>query len=202
MADMSGGVIQLASVIEYLPSQNKDFANKIVDYFQKKGYVSEGYAKWIPKLLDIAENNRNPQEASGSISVRTGPKVENFERVISIFDTAKEKGYKKKIILRFGDDTLKVKLSEAPKTGMNAGMVYVTSNDDYKGKIDRQGNWKVSGDQDEKLLKLLSEFVMEPLKVAKKYGFATGQCCCCGKALTDPNSIAAGIGPICADKFF
>jgi hypothetical protein len=29
----------------------------------------------------------------------------------------------------------------------------------------------------------------------------TSHCGCCGKSLTDPNSIAAGIGPICADKW-
>jgi len=28
-----------------------------------------------------------------------------------------------------------------------------------------------------------------------------GKCCCCGKALTDPNSINLGIGPDCAKRF-
>jgi len=28
-----------------------------------------------------------------------------------------------------------------------------------------------------------------------------GICCCCGATLTDPNSIEAGIGPICAGKW-
>lgn len=37
---------------------------------------------------------------------------------------------------------------------------------------------------------------------AKEFGRETGVCCCCSKTLTDPNSISAGIGPVCASKNF
>lgn len=36
---------------------------------------------------------------------------------------------------------------------------------------------------------------------ATQFGIAHGFCLCCGKLLTDPNSVKAGIGPICAKKF-
>ncbi len=39
------------------------------------------------------------------------------------------------------------------------------------------------------------------LDEAKAYGHQFGVCCCCGAVLTDPDSVAAGIGPICATKF-
>jgi hypothetical protein len=39
------------------------------------------------------------------------------------------------------------------------------------------------------------------LEEAAAYGRATGICCCCGRTLTNPESIAAGIGPICAGRF-
>jgi histidine ammonia-lyase len=39
-------------------------------------------------------------------------------------------------------------------------------------------------------------------EAAAAYGKATGTCSCCGRELTDPVSIANGIGPICADKWF
>jgi len=39
------------------------------------------------------------------------------------------------------------------------------------------------------------------LDQAKEYGKLYGVCCQCGKDLTDENSIAAGIGPVCARKF-
>jgi hypothetical protein len=40
-----------------------------------------------------------------------------------------------------------------------------------------------------------------PLEVAKAWGVQTGICCMCGAFLTDPKSVAAGIGPICAKGF-
>lgn len=36
---------------------------------------------------------------------------------------------------------------------------------------------------------------------AKEYGALYGVCCVCGRTLTDEQSISAGIGPICAERF-
>lgn len=36
---------------------------------------------------------------------------------------------------------------------------------------------------------------------AAQFGIAHGVCLCCGRTLTAPESVAAGIGPICAQKF-
>ncbi len=38
------------------------------------------------------------------------------------------------------------------------------------------------------------------LKEAKQFGHDFGVCCCCGALLTDPDSVARGIGPWCAKK--
>lgn len=39
------------------------------------------------------------------------------------------------------------------------------------------------------------------LDEAKAYGKVTGQCCVCARKLTNEDSIAAGIGPVCAGRF-
>lgn len=39
------------------------------------------------------------------------------------------------------------------------------------------------------------------LEQAKEFGALYGTCCVCGRTLTNEDSIEAGIGPICADKF-
>lgn len=39
------------------------------------------------------------------------------------------------------------------------------------------------------------------LDEAKAYGKVTGQCCVCGRTLTNESSIEAGIGPVCSGKF-
>lgn len=38
------------------------------------------------------------------------------------------------------------------------------------------------------------------LDEARAFGQATGVCCCCGRTLTKPESIEAGIGPVCAGR--
>jgi hypothetical protein len=39
------------------------------------------------------------------------------------------------------------------------------------------------------------------IEQAKQYGKVTGTCCVCSRRLTDEESIAEGIGPVCAKKF-
>jgi len=48
---------------------------------------------------------------------------------------------------------------------------------------------------------LLNELEANPLLAAVKYGKLSGRCCSCGRDLTDPESIEAGIGPVCVLKF-
>jgi hypothetical protein len=40
----------------------------------------------------------------------------------------------------------------------------------------------------------------DPLAALKSHGIATGRCGCCSRPLTDPTSIAIGIGPICLER--
>ena len=48
---------------------------------------------------------------------------------------------------------------------------------------------------------MLKELAVDPLNFLKLHGKETGQCCLCGRQLTNKISIEAGIGPICAEKF-
>lgn len=50
------------------------------------------------------------------------------------------------------------------------------------------------------MLKVKPEMKMS-LEQAKRFGALYGTCCECGRTLTNEESIAAGIGPICAGKF-
>jgi len=47
---------------------------------------------------------------------------------------------------------------------------------------------------------LRPEFKMT-LEEAQAFGIATGICCVCASPLTDPRSVAIGIGPVCARNF-
>jgi hypothetical protein len=71
------------------------------------------------------------------------------------------------------------------------------------GKLDngRLSLWQRPGVDLGAVRAVLDEFEGAPLQAAMRYGKLAGRCCSCGRELTDPASIEAGIGPICADKF-
>lgn len=71
------------------------------------------------------------------------------------------------------------------------------------GKLDggKLSLWHRPGVDNAEVRAVLDEFEGAPLQAAMKFGKLAGRCCSCGRDLTDPASIDAGIGPICAQKF-
>jgi len=68
----------------------------------------------------------------------------------------------------------------------------------YLGKVTRQQiDSRLSDDVKEVILSASKD----PLTAAIRYGKVSGECSCCGRELTDPQSIDQGIGPVCARKF-
>jgi hypothetical protein len=47
----------------------------------------------------------------------------------------------------------------------------------------------------------MKQILDDPLGCMERYGRETGTCGACGRLLTDPDSVARGIGPVCAAKF-
>lgn len=86
-------------------------------------------------------------------------------------------------------------------------LVWIMFNGACVGKIEdeRATVWKhkaaAAGTAPLAVLALIEEFEADPLAAAKKYGKASGRCCSCGRDLTDPVSIDAGIGPRCILRF-
>lgn len=80
---------------------------------------------------------------------------------------------------------------DKPENGKWAGWTFVRDLDTKEPIKDR--------DHKQAILDELAEAGY--LESAKLYGKTTGECGICHKTLTNPESIAAGIGPICAQKF-
>ena len=90
--------------------------------------------------------------------------------------------------------------SPAPAHGKNPGAIYVKEDGAYLGKIvDGQfhRSQDCSGTQEDRL----AEVAKDPSAAARAYGLRTGQCSICGRELTNAESRARGIGPICAGRF-
>lgn len=87
------------------------------------------------------------------------------------------------------------------KFNPNNGTISVHSGHFYAGRITTDGvfhsvlgqctpQWRAVTD-------MLFNADADPLKAAGQYGIKSGSCGCCNRELTDPVSIARGIGPIC-----
>jgi hypothetical protein len=90
--------------------------------------------------------------------------------------------------------------SPAPDSGKNAGSIYVKEDGEYLGKITNGKFYAVrtcDGERKDRVVKAAAD----PEASAVAYGKRTGECSCCGRTLTDPESVERGIGPICADKY-
>jgi len=90
--------------------------------------------------------------------------------------------------------------ARAPDTGRNPGSIYVTENQAYLGKVTEGRFYAVPACDAETSGRIVSA-ASDPHAAAKAYGQRTGQCSCCGRELTNAESIALSIGPICRDKF-
>jgi len=103
--------------------------------------------------------------------------------------------------------------SLAPNHGNNPGAIYVKDNGAYVGKIPAGATtFRPARDFDQSRLPALVEAMANPAEAVKADAARrakalaedptlTVPCGCCGIELTNPVSIARGIGPICAGKW-
>lgn len=152
--------------------------------------LSEKQLAWVHKLaVDYA--------ATQQVNVN---QPSQFEALFNAFEAAKEKGAKR-LTLRFAGVNVK------PNRDLTA--LWVTSqtesemgeygmNPKYLGKVTKTTlDSRLSDD----VKAVLLDAANDPLTAAIRYGKVSGECSCCGRELTDPQSIERGIGPICATKF-
>lgn len=125
----------------------------------------------------------------------------NVAHIADAFARAKDKGIKRPK-LRLFSGTTPFQFSRAPDTGKNPGAIYVNDQDgEYIGKVMAGKFMKAFNcgpETEAEVLKVCSD----PEQAAIAYGKQFGSCSACGRELTDPISIANGIGPICAINFF
>ncbi len=84
-----------------------------------------------------------------------------------------------------------------PTNNRWAGWAFI--NGEQRG--DKIGNQRPGAFYKGQYADLVAKLISDPLKYAKAYGIETGQCGNCGRTLTNPESIAKGIGPICEGRY-
>lgn len=96
-----------------------------------------------------------------------------------------------------------IQFSLAPANGRNGGCIYVVRADDdtYLGKITPEDKFLTSRDCTAADSETVARVAADPAAAATAHGHEYGQCSCCGRELTNPESVARGIGPICAERW-
>ena len=67
--------------------------------------------------------------------------------------------------------------------------------------VGHPGDWMRYPVKGQAKLTVLNAIDMNPKAAAVRFGKHFTVCACCGAPLSDPDSIAAGVGPICATRF-
>ena len=166
------------------------FAQSLWQQSHERG-LSAAQMAWAHKLSSDLLQAESAEDANSE---------PQFNRLFSVFQSAKSRGLKR-LTLRLSGVNVK------PNRDNTA--LWVTSQTEteegnygpqpkYLGKITPN---RLDSRLSDDIKAVLLEAASDPLTAAVRYGKETGSCSCCGRDLTNPQSIELGIGPICRDKF-
>lgn len=157
------------------------FAASLLDAIEQHGGLTD-------RQLEAIERTRAKAEAKAA-----APALD-VSALHTLFATAAAKG-RKQLALYFGP----YRVSPAPASGKNPGALYVKRKGEYLGKC-QDGRLVVSDPAERAVIAAQLSGIRTLDDIAAR-GRETGVCCCCGAELSDPESIARGIGPVCLQKW-
>lgn len=174
-------------VLETLRKLRSSFAADLAAKFNR---LSDKQYAWAHKLAVDYISREEESSADGA----------QFSRLFEVFKAAKARGLKR-LTLRLSGVNVK------PNRDLTT--LWVTSQTEteegnygpqpkYLGKITPN---RLDSRLTDDVKSVILEAASDPLTAAVRYGKETGACSCCGRELTNPESIRMGIGPICREKF-
>jgi len=176
-----------AAVAAWLVSRRDrfEFAASVSAAVCKFGGLTPGQRAAIDKMM---ARDAAPRVAPVSAPV-------DASKIVAAFNAARAAGLKR-IKLAIGGLLFKA----APMTGRNPGAIYVTRGEGYLGKVDGL-TFTASREATPADVVAILNIAQDPANAARTDGLRTGICSCCSRTLTDPVSVARGIGPICEQRF-
>lgn len=184
-----------------LREADRSFAFSLIEAYERatsRGYqVSPKQAHWIVELAKRATAPKAEAPVPTSIGDLRG--------VYELFMTARVNHIKfPKIVI--DSPVGEIKLSVAGATARVPGSINVVEagaafgEAKYYGRIRQEGVFEGRSAPAE-LVDYLREFARNPAEVAAIHGRKTGNCCFCGRELTEKGSVEVGFGPICAQNW-
>lgn len=181
-----------AWIVESAPTF--EFAAAMQDAIAKYGSLTEKQLAAAERCVEKRNAARVVRAEQDQARAASAPSVTS-DRLLVAFQTAKESGLKWPKLRING-----LVISPAPATGKNAGALYVKADGEYVGKV-AGGRFICTRECSAEIQTQVVATINDPAAAAKASGLQTGSCSCCGRELTDANSVASGIGPICAEKW-
>lgn len=169
------------AAISFLRSNatGNEFYSSLVAQYDRRGDLSEKQWACVARAM-------TPKPAATELDV---------SRIEELFRAAKDAGLKRPAFRAEG-----VEISEASASSRNVGALYVKADGVYQGKV-MGGRFMPVRDVEENTAAALLAVAADPRAAAVRYGRLTGHCACCGRELTDPESVARGVGPICEARW-
>lgn len=179
-----------------------EFAAKMLEAIAKYGSLTDGQ---LNACLRCVERSKQRQ-VERTARIEAAPVIEAariheaFDKAINAKRLRNQLGVKS-IQLRLDTFIFKparkdpsiVYVTDATETGVDGDPLYL-------GKI-LNGRFQAQRACSEAKAAAVVAAAADPAKAAVAYGKRFGACSCCGLTLTDPKSIEAGIGPVCATKY-
>lgn len=195
-------VAQHPAEAAWIISTTFGFATSMKEAVERYGSLTEKQMATVHRLT-AADAERTAQRIQAAVQRAEQAPGIDVAKIAAALQRASQAGLSAPK-LRLGDFVF----SPAPASGKNAGSIYVKhrtmTNDEgqkaYLGKI-TDGRFLAAYACTAEMQGHLIELAADPAASAVQYGRQIGACACCGRTLVDPESVARGIGPICAGKF-
>ena len=171
--------------------ERSDFARSLHDSRMRFGTLTVNQVAAVRRCIEQDAERAKAREAAAPVVAGEGT-----SKLIAAFEAAKAAGLKTPKV-RVGE----TQFSCAKVNSANAGCLYVKSGETYLGKVTPAGKFYASRDCSAEQAAEVARVLTDPMGEAVAHGKRTGSCAICARELTDPVSIARGIGPICAEKF-
>lgn len=158
------------------------FATSLLRYLENNGTLTPGQLGAVEKNLTRGA----PANVAG----------EGFTLLRRAFGHARQSGLK---YPKVHVGSLRFRIAQ--EDSRNPGYIYVSVHGVYAGKISPAGEFSSEPDTTAQQIEHITTVSRDPLAAAIAHGHATGNCAICSRALSDPDSVTRGIGPVCAKKF-
>jgi len=171
-----------------------EFASDMLITLAKYGHFTEKQQAAITRM-HAKQVEREAQWAQEAAQRAASAVAIDIGRIATALSTAARNGLKWPKLRLAG-----FQFSPAGANSRNPGAIYVKDGEAYLGKIS-EGRFQRSRDCDADREQAILAAAADPEAAATAYGHQTGVCACCGRELTNAESVERGIGPICAEKW-